>query len=50
MSDTMPLIEQLASLLGQRLQGVWDALAGRVRVPHEAAFVPAPASGLTLRA
>ena len=30
MSDTMPQIEQLASLLGERLQGVWDALAGRV--------------------
>ena len=26
MSDTMPQIEQLASLLGERLQGVWDAL------------------------
>ena len=30
MSDTKPQTEQLASLLGERLQGVWDALAGRV--------------------
>lgn len=30
MSDTKPQAEQLASLLGERLQGVWDALAGRV--------------------
>ena len=30
MSDTKPQTEQLASRLGARLQGVWDALAGRV--------------------